>query len=56
MVARTTAGMAAGAAATSLLIFEGFYDIGVIGKAAWDSTSFENEDSSGKNGCSCKSL
>ncbi len=36
---RTTAGIAAGAIATGAVVFEGFYDWGVIGKAAVDATS-----------------
>ena len=42
---RTTAGVALSTAATAALVFEGFYDWGVIGKAAWDATS---------SGCGCK--
>ena len=41
-IGRTAAGIAAGAAATGALIFEGFYDWGVIGKAAWDATSSDD--------------
>jgi hypothetical protein len=36
---RSAAGVAASTAATAALVFEGFYDIGTIGKAAWDATS-----------------
>ncbi|WP_159436043.1 NHL domain-containing protein [Microbulbifer donghaiensis] len=36
---RAALGVAAGTVATGALIFEGFYDWGVIGKAAWDNTS-----------------
>lgn len=41
-VGRSAAGIAAGAAATALLVFEGFYDWSVIGQAAWNATSFSN--------------
>lgn len=34
---RTTGGRLASGAATLGVVFEGFYDIGVIGKAAWDA-------------------
>ena len=43
---RTAAGVAAGAVATAAVVGEGFYDIGVMGKAAVDATS--NSD------CGCK--
>ena len=33
-----------GGAALGALIFEGYYDLGVIGRAAWDATSFGNEN------------
>nr|WP_249115934.1 RHS repeat-associated core domain-containing protein [Azoarcus sp. L1K30] len=36
---RTAKGVALGAVATGALIFDGFYNWGVIGKAAWDATS-----------------
>lgn len=39
---RTTAGIAAGAIATAAVVGEGFYDWGVIGKAAWDATSSDD--------------
>jgi uncharacterized protein RhaS with RHS repeats len=39
---RTATGVAMGAAATGALVFEGFYDWGVIGKAAWDATSYDD--------------
>ena len=39
---RTAAGIAAGTAATLAVVGEGFYDIGVIGKAAYDATSDED--------------
>jgi RHS repeat-associated protein len=39
---RTTVGIAAGAVATGAVIIEGFYDWGVIGKAAWDATSSDD--------------
>lgn len=42
---RTTAGVVTGAIATGAVIFEGFYDWGVIGKAAWDARS--------SNDCGC---
>ena len=45
---RTATGIAIGTAATASLIFEGFYDWGVIGKAAWDSTSSSDCDCKGK--------
>ena len=41
---RTTAGIVAGAVATLAVVGEGFYDIGVIGKAAYDTTSNPQED------------
>lgn len=44
---RTAGGVALGAAATGALVFDGFYNWGVIGKAAWDATS-----SGGRCGCS----
>ena len=40
---RTAAGVALSAAATAALVFEGFYDWGVIGMAAWDATSSDCE-------------
>lgn len=43
---RTAGGVALGTAATALLVFEGFYDWGVIGKAAWDATTLSD--------CGCK--
>ena len=46
VVGRTSAGIAAGTAATLAVVGEGFYDIGVIGKAAYDTTSSED--------CSCQ--
>lgn len=42
-------GVALGAVATGALIFDGFYNWGVIGKAAWDATS-----SGGNCGCGSK--
>ena len=36
---RSPIGLSAGTAALGGLIFEGFYDLGSIGKAAWDATS-----------------
>lgn len=36
---RTALGVAVRAAADAAVVFEGFYDWGVIGQAAWDSTS-----------------
>jgi RHS repeat-associated protein len=39
-VGRKGALVCVGGAATGLLVFEGFYDWGIIGKAAWDATSF----------------
>jgi hypothetical protein len=44
---RTAGGIALSTAATAGLIFDGFYNWGVIGKAAWDATS-----SGGNCGCS----
>jgi hypothetical protein len=41
-IGRTSTGIAIGAAATGAIVFEGFYDWGVIGKAVWDATSFDN--------------
>jgi hypothetical protein len=41
---RTAAGVVVGAAATLTVVGEGFYDIGVIGKAAYDNTSNPQED------------
>jgi ABC-type dipeptide/oligopeptide/nickel transport system permease component len=41
-VGRTAAGIAVGTVATGALIVEGFYDWGVIGKAAWDATSSDD--------------
>jgi uncharacterized protein RhaS with RHS repeats len=46
---RTAGGVALGAAATGALISDGFYNWGVIGKAAWDATS-----SGGNCGCGSK--
>ena len=46
---RTAGGVALGAVATGALIFDGFYNWGVIGKAAWDATS-----SGGSCGCGSK--
>jgi hypothetical protein len=47
MFGRPAGGVALGAVAT--LVFDGFYNWGVIGKAAWDSTS-----SGGSCGCGSK--
>jgi hypothetical protein len=41
---RTTEGVALGTVATGALIFDGFYNWGVIGKAAWDATSFDEKE------------
>jgi RHS repeat-associated protein len=41
---RTVVGVWAGAIATGLVVGEGFYDIGVIGKAVYDTTSNPQED------------
>jgi hypothetical protein len=38
---RSTLGMTLGAVSTGALIYEGFYDWGVIGREAWDATSFD---------------
>lgn len=46
---RTAGGMALGTVATGALILDGFYNWGVIGKAAWDATS-----SGGSCGCGSK--
>jgi uncharacterized protein RhaS with RHS repeats len=46
---RTAAGVALSTAATAALIGDGFYNWGVIGKAAWDATS-----SGGSCGCGSK--
>ena len=46
---RTVGGMALSTAATAALVFDGFYNWGVIGKAAWDATS-----SGGSCGCGSK--
>lgn len=46
---RTAGGVALGAAATGALVFDGFYNWGVIGKAAIDATS-----SGGSCGCGSK--
>ena len=48
VLGRTAAGVALGTVATGALIFDGFYNWGVIGKAAWDARS------SGRN-CGCGS-
>jgi hypothetical protein len=37
---RTSTGVVLGAVATSALVFDGFYNWGVIGSAAWKATSF----------------
>ncbi|WP_338525132.1 hypothetical protein NUH87_05680 [Pseudomonas batumici] len=39
---RTTAGATTGAVATSSFIFEGVYDWGVIGEAAWGAISSDD--------------
>lgn len=49
VIGRTAGGVALGATATGALIFDGFYNWGVIGKAAWDATS-----SGGNCGCGSK--
>ena len=41
---RTVGGKALGVASTGLLIFEGFYDWGVIIRAAWDATTWDESD------------
>ncbi|MEH6437361.1 RHS repeat-associated core domain-containing protein [Massilia sp. DD77] len=46
---RTAGGVALGATATGALVLDGFYNWGVIGKAAWDATS-----SGGSCGCGSK--
>ena len=43
---RAAKGIALGTIATGALVFEGFYNLGVILKSAWDATS------SGEN-CEC---
>ena len=40
---RTSMGKNIGGASLLSLIFEGYYDLGVIGKAAWDATSIETK-------------
>ncbi|WP_459873874.1 RHS repeat-associated core domain-containing protein, partial [Endothiovibrio diazotrophicus] len=42
VLGRTTFGIAVGTLTTGALVFEGFYDWGVIGKAAWDALSFDD--------------
>jgi hypothetical protein len=49
LLGRTAGGVALGAVATGALVFDGFYNLGVIGKAAWDATS-----SGGSCGCGSK--
>lgn len=49
VLGRTAGGVALGAVATGALIFDGFYNWGVIGKAAWNATS-----SGGSCGCGSK--
>jgi RHS repeat-associated protein len=49
VLGRTATGMALGTVATGALIFDGFYNWGVMGKAAWDATS-----SGGSCGCGSK--
>ncbi|WCM95364.1 hypothetical protein M5C99_13555 [Acidovorax sp. NCPPB 2350] len=49
VIGRTAGGVALGAAATGALIFDGFYNWGVIGKAAWDASSL-----GGNCGCGSK--
>jgi RHS repeat-associated protein len=44
LAGRTTAGIIAGTVATVSVVLEGFYDWGVIGKAAWDATSLDECD------------
>ncbi|MBU2840925.1 RHS repeat-associated core domain-containing protein [Acidithiobacillus thiooxidans] len=41
-IGRANVGKLASGLATGGLIFEGFYDWGVIGEAAWDATSFDD--------------
>lgn len=45
---RTALGQGVSAAATAALVFDGFYNWGVIGKAAWDATSSEQNCGCGK--------
>lgn len=45
----TAFGQTASAATTVTLIFDGFYNWGLIGKAAWNATSSEADDV-----CKCK--
>jgi len=40
---RTAAGIALSTTSTATLVLDGFYNWGVIGRAAWDATSFEGE-------------
>lgn len=39
---RTAVGIGVGAVATGTLVFEGFYDWGVIGRAAWRAATFDD--------------
>jgi hypothetical protein len=45
---RTALGQGVGVAATAALVFDGFYNWGVIGKAAWDATSSDQSCGCGK--------
>ncbi len=45
---RTVGGQALSSAATAALVFDGFYNWGVIGQAAWDATSSEQDCGCGK--------
>ncbi len=45
---RTALGQGVSVAATAALVFDGFYNWGVIGKAAWDATSSEQNCGCGK--------
>jgi uncharacterized protein RhaS with RHS repeats len=45
---RTALGQGVSVAATAAVVFDGFYNWGVIGKAAWDATSSEQNCGCGK--------
>jgi RHS repeat-associated protein len=54
VLGRTAAGVAVSTAATATLVLDGFYNWGVIGKAAWDATASESSSSSSSGGsCGC---
>ena len=45
---RTQMGKNIGGATLLLLIFEGYYDLGVMGKSAWDATTLNFSNKNGK--------